>query len=135
VLAMSLLQDVRDKHIAIVCGEGGRTVLADTLFERGAKVTVLTVYRRQLPVVDAKPMIEKVNTHQVDVLVCTSLESVQNLHVLIPSPRLYELTMIVVSERIAHRARELGFKHIKIAKNASHSALLATLKECVWQTK
>jgi len=42
------LQDVRDKSVLIVRGESGRELLADTLRSRGADVSYLSAYRREI---------------------------------------------------------------------------------------
>lgn len=50
LLSMPALQDVAGQHIIIVCGDsksGGRTVLQQTLRERGARVTLLICYKRK----------------------------------------------------------------------------------------
>ena len=46
LLAMPELQQVEDKRVLVVKGIGGRTLLADTLLERGAICDLLDVYKR-----------------------------------------------------------------------------------------
>lgn len=46
LLAMPELQQVKDKHVLVVKGIGGRKLLADTLLERGAICDLLDVYDR-----------------------------------------------------------------------------------------
>ncbi|MCB1685938.1 MAG: uroporphyrinogen-III synthase, partial [Pseudomonadales bacterium] len=47
LLASTALQEVKGQSILIVCGEGGRMLLADTLRRRGADVQLLRCYRRR----------------------------------------------------------------------------------------
>lgn len=47
LLASTDLQAVKGRSILIVCGEGGRMLLADTLRRRGAEVQQLRCYRRR----------------------------------------------------------------------------------------
>ena len=49
LLALSLLQNVRDQRVLIVKGQGGRDTLAQELTRRGALVEELPCYCRCLP--------------------------------------------------------------------------------------
>src|SRR5688500_19671787 len=49
LLATPALGDVAGKRIAILRGDGGRALLADTFAERGAQVEYVTCYRRLVP--------------------------------------------------------------------------------------
>src|SRR5690606_40816499 len=46
VLSLDVLQDVRDRPVVIVAGEGGRDAMQTGLAARGAQVTRIEVYRR-----------------------------------------------------------------------------------------
>src|SRR5688572_27779415 len=58
LLAMPLMQNIAKKKITIVKGAGGRELLARTLVERGAFVTEVIAYQRELPVVAPDHTIE-----------------------------------------------------------------------------
>lgn len=46
LLALSAMTNVAGRNIALLAGQGGRTLLRDTLFHRGALVEKVTTYRR-----------------------------------------------------------------------------------------
>jgi len=48
LLAMPALNNVKDKKVLIVRGQGGRELLADTLTTRGAKISYIEIYQRSL---------------------------------------------------------------------------------------
>lgn len=131
LLELAEFQDVRGKKIGIICGKDGRELLANTLRERGASVTPLIVYERRLPQVDINQYIHLFQSHSIDIIVCTSIDSLKNLLTLMGNkhtPWLQDTTLLVISDRIANFARESGFKKILISKNASHESILETLK-------
>jgi hypothetical protein len=43
--------------------------------------------------------------------------------------RLLDTPIIVVSNRLVTRAKELNFKHVYLAKNASDAAIITTLRK------
>jgi uroporphyrinogen-III synthase len=69
----------------------------------------------------------------VTTLVITSGEMLQQLWSLIPQwyreNRLLRCRLLVVSERLANLARELGWQDIRIADNADNDALLRALQQ------
>lgn len=127
LLKLSALQDVKAKRIVIFRGQQGRKLLADTLIERGALLTEVSVYRRVLP--QYKHEIPNVN--DVDVVVCTSNESLHNLCKIISeqlSEWLQQSQLLVISERMRQTAEELGFaKPIIVAEQASDEAIVKAL--------
>ncbi|MFW6346296.1 MAG: uroporphyrinogen-III synthase, partial [Halomonas sp.] len=48
LLTLGSLSALDDEKVLLVAGEGGRTLLAETLAERGARLTRLALYRRRL---------------------------------------------------------------------------------------
>lgn len=133
LLAMPAFQAISGKKITIIRGEGGRNILADCFVDRGATVSELIAYRRVLP--------NKVNSNEfmnkIDVMICTSFESVCNAETLLGNI-VRNIPLIVVSERIKMLAQDLGFQTIWIAKNASNSAILEMLvlkRDEIWKNK
>ena len=128
LLTLPALQDLRQKKILILKGQGGRLYLAKELKSRGAHVNRLNVYKRQLPD-PAKNNIPDKNA--VDVIICTSNSGLKNLvHLLYPiwQDILFEKQLLVISPRIADSAKKLGFvKSPLISDNASNTAILQTL--------
>lgn len=136
LLAMPEFQEVRDKKIALIRGEGGRDMLAQVLTERGASVLHVVAYRRVLPVVNQTVLAQA----DLNVVLCTSIEGLRNLKKLAGDQhqRLQRMPLIVVSERIKKLAEDLDFQPIWVAKNASHSAILEILaqkREVICQSK
>ncbi len=122
LLAHPALQGVKDTRILIVRGDGGREMLAQTLRRRGAQVDYLEVYRRTLP--EPVPPWPQ----PIDIITLTSSEGLKNLYRMAGAEhrqQLLSLPLVVVSQRTAALARELGFRQaVTVADNASDQALL-----------
>ncbi len=127
LLAMPALHAVTGKKIIIFRGERGRTLIADTLRQRGALVKYAEVYRRKQP---------QGNTHcllnlKIDMIVVTSNESLHNIfNMTIETDKKWLLNMplVVFSHRTAKLAQSLGFIHpARITKVASNEGLIETL--------
>jgi len=121
LLALPALQQVSGKKIMLFQGEGGRELLATTLRQRGAEVTEVIAYRRILPA------IAKLPSEEVDIVICTSQTSLENLLTLV-GERLLNKPLLVSSQRLAEIASILGFiKPPLIADNATDEALIKAL--------
>lgn len=131
LLAEPQLQLVKDKKIIIFTGQGGRELLQTTLIQRGAKVSKVASYQRQCPEQSATSLLEKWRHKQINIIVSTSIESLQNFLRLIGEEgrELLRVTpLLVVSERMAEFAREHHVsKHIVVAKSAQEDRLLESL--------
>ncbi len=132
LLALPELNDVAGKRILILRGNGGRGLLGDSLQERGAAVDYAEVYSRGIPSVDAEPLLSAWD-REVDIVTVTSREVLDNLFSLLGEAGrvlLSETPLVVVSERIMVRARELGCRNIVLADEASDRGLLKAV--CGW---
>nr|WP_284700384.1 uroporphyrinogen-III synthase [Opacimonas viscosa] len=127
LLALAPLQKARlcsenPENIVIVKGLNGRSTLHETLLERGANVIECAVYSREnLPVPEA--------THSwvmadIKTMVTTSSEQLQQAFKVFPKAWLISLQWVVVSERTALAAKQLGITKIYIANGASDAALI-----------
>ena len=100
LLQLPELQNIAGKRALILRGNGGRELIGDTLTARGAEVTFC--------------------------------EMLLQLWSLIPQwyreHWLLHCRLLVVSERLAKLARELGWQDIKVADNADNDALLRALQ-------
>lgn len=117
---------VKDKHILIVRGNGGREHMADTLSARGAKITYIEVYQR----VVAKPTVTmQKQAMMADKVICTSAAGVDNLCSIFMNtwPGLLDKPLTVVSDRIKQHASSRGFKTIHVSADASDNAVVDTL--------
>ena len=121
-------QQMQQQHVVIVRGDGGRERMAETLRARGAKISYLEVYRRQLPAV-SESLIQQACS--ADWLTATSANSVTNLLTLLSSQclQLLQKPLVVVSERIKVFAIEKGFKQVHVSLDASDGAIIQRLIE------
>ena len=112
LLRHSMLKDVDGKNITIVRGEGGRELLADTLRERGAKVTYLPVYRRQINNISAEEIARLDQAWReggIDCVTVLSVETLEYLLQLLPPTaieRLRQTPLVAPSERVIQTALE-----------------------------
>jgi uroporphyrinogen-III synthase len=132
LLAMPAFKDVQSKKIAIIRGEGGRELLANTLSERGADITSVVAYKRIVPPIDVSVYLELLKQYKVNVIVCGSYESVSNLKTMIGEagwPYIKNVPLLVMSERVKSLARDLDFQTIWVAPKANNEAIVAALVE------
>lgn len=128
-LKLKEFESIQGKKIGIVKGRGGRQFLEASLKERGALVTLIDVYKRQYPKVDPTPILKLLASNEIDMIVCTSIEGLENLKSLL-NPAwevLKAVPLLLNSERIATSARQLLFQRIVVAENASYPVLLESL--------
>jgi uroporphyrinogen-III synthase len=116
LLAMPHFQQVKNQHILIIKGVGGRPLLAQTLRQRGAQVQQVNVYKRCCP----KPMNnldELWQDQQETIILVTSTTAIDNLFHMMPDyhPQLLQTTWLAHSKRIATYAMEKGVKHVIIS--------------------
>jgi uroporphyrinogen-III synthase len=128
LLALPELQAIATHNILILRGIGGRETLADTLRARGATVDYAECYRRVEPILDAAARAEL--AAPVDAICVNSAETLTNLwNNLFENSRSEVLAraLIVPSERVGQKARELGFQCVIVAANAGTAATLNAL--------
>lgn len=133
LLATQALQNVANKRILIVRGEGGREHLKQTLQSRGAQVEYLNVYQRVMPSVSNSELEQNLQKNQIAAIVITSATSLKNLVTLTPNAvrqQLYQVPLVLINKRLIDVAREAGFSSkLIIATQASDEAIIAILKE------
>lgn len=131
LLALPSLVNPRDERVLLVRGEGGRTLLADTLVERGALVDELACYRRAAPSLESGELDARVGLSTLDAILITSAEGLANLVRLLTPEETNNVSskmLVVPSSRVARHARESGFTRIVTADNATDLAMLAALQ-------
>jgi uroporphyrinogen-III synthase len=103
-------------RVCLVRGVGGRDLLPAALRDRGLEVEILEVYRRRSPDYSAEQVSgleARWTSRGIDVMTATSVETLANLHALLSTAgrELFAATpLVVVSDRIAAAARELGHR-------------------------
>lgn len=131
LLMLPQLQSIQNKQILLIKGEGGRHLIAETLTQRGAKLIIQEVYKRILPTQNASLLL-RLQQEQVDCIVFTSQESMQNFFTLLHKEmhqKIYSIPCIVISQRLAHAASSLGMKHIILSQPNSILTTLYQFKQ------
>lgn len=131
LLEMPELADMRGRRVLIVRGEGGRGLFAQTMTERGAEVQFAEVYRRVRPAVEVAPVLARW-ADEVDAVMATSDEVLLNLVAMLGQAgraQLLATPLVVIAERTAQTARELGFATIRVAERAADEAIVQALCE------
>lgn len=129
LLALPELGEMEQKRVIIVRGEGGRERLRRTLEERGARVDYAEVYRRSCVrrntanlVASWEAMVQAVTVTSVGILEC-----LWDLLDERGKSLLRDTHLVVLSERIADRARDLGCRRVVVTKQAGERAILRAL--------
>jgi uroporphyrinogen-III synthase len=125
LLTLDLLQNIENKNILIIRGDGGRELIKETLELRGARVEYAEVYQRcwsTLPLDTA----DQWKNQQINCIVITSNEMLNRFHQLTTNDNNYwcKQLIIVVSKRIEQSAQALGYQQIIIADGASEQAII-----------
>jgi len=131
LLAMPQLENVSEKRIIIFRGEGGREHLAETLKARGATVEYAECYKRCKPKTDASKLLKLWARGEIHIIVTTSNEGLRNLYDMVGQVGrqwLIKSPMVVISDRAADFAMQLGFKSKPVVSNqANDEAILNSL--------
>ena len=130
LLALPRLQSVAGQAIAIVRGEGGRALLADTLQRRGARVDFAEVYRRERPQADIGALLARWASGEIGAVVAASSESLLNLFDMLGGAGqdyLRDTPLVVISARTRQTAVERGCRRILVAREASDDAIAEAL--------
>ena len=136
LLTLPCFDEISDKRVGIVCGEGGREVIARQLRERGARVESLEVYRRVEIHYDDTALREALRESEPTVLTAASGESLQALRSVIDqssqlgdtdADRQLKTPLIVPSARVKALALALGFSRVVDAAGADTESLLRAL--------
>jgi uroporphyrinogen-III synthase len=128
-------------QVCLVRGEGGRTYLSEQFRAAGVLVAHWPVYRRLVPVLDAKKRLKFWREQKISIVVLTSeftLDVWQDLLKNAQSHWVKQLQLIVPSIRLQGLAQRAGFKQVHVAQGAGDDALLQqiqTLSQDLRQSK
>jgi len=131
ILRLPQLQDVSEKKIGIVRGQGGRELLADTLRERGAIVDYLEAYSRTPIDYTSADFCNRLVEAGVNVLTVSSGESLNRLTHLLADNRkkLQQLNLLVPSQRVGRQAENAGYQQVHSASGADPLSFVSALGE------
>jgi len=124
LLALPQMQSVSGQRVVIFRGEGGRSLLGDTLRARGARVEYAECYRRERPRADAAALLAA--WHGVHAVTVSSAEGLDNLFALFGeagAARLRQTPLFVGHERVAAGARSRGVREALVAGPADAEML------------
>jgi len=136
LLALPELQSLQGKRVIIFRGANGRALLADTLGERGAQVDYAEVYRRKMSTLDPERLYRAWDEGKLDMIIITSNEGLRNLFARVDASHRGDLlgtVLVVISERSATLAQELGFMRPAIVARAASDAALLEAAKCYAQ--
>lgn len=133
LLALPALQaeQICDKKVLIVRGEGGREKLATSLCARGAQVGYAEVYRRVKPDNDPETLLGPLRRGEIDIITLSSSDALANLLEFGQGERetLQHTPLVVFHQRIADAARQRGFNGpIRVCEQPGDQGLLDTLR-------
>lgn len=121
-----------NRHILILKGEGGRTVIQSTLTEQGHQVSCVDVYKRTLP----SYTVHQLYAAQLASAACFTVTSSEILNALVAvlsksteTHSWLNTPIIVVGQRQAQDAKQFGFNNVFIAPGADNQTLLQTLNQ------
>lgn len=128
---------INGKQVLIFRGDGGRELLGDTLLARGAQVEYAEVYRRARPAVDASAVDALWGQRPIDIAIVTSSSGLNHLVEMVGErhrDRLLQTQLLVMSDRLADYAAELGFAEpALVPEETSDSGIVDTLER--WYAK
>ena len=129
LLAVPQLQRVAGRRIVILRGEGGRSLLGDTLAARGAQVEYAECYRRVRPQTDSGPLLTAFAKGAVHAVTVSSAEGLENLFEMLGTvgrEHLKKTPIFVPHARIAAEAKRLGLGEASVG-GASDQEMLERL--------
>ena len=127
---LELLTDVKGKHIAIITGQDGRPLLADTLQQRGAKISTIAVYERALIDYNEETLRELLQQHNC-LVVCSSEVILRAFIELAKKAQIdwQSLQYCVISSTMQQRAKSIGINNLLVAASAQHQDIVWTLNK------
>lgn len=130
LLAMPAMQAIAGQRMLIVRGMGGLESLGQELEKRGAIIDYLEVYKRVIPLADPGPVIDLLRDNLLDLITVTSGEALENLLTMLGEKNrnpVFNVPLVVVSDRIRHIAEDYGFKRIFVTDSPSDTAILTKI--------
>ncbi len=131
ILLLPEMQSIKNKKIAIICGENSKSLLPDALKKRGAEIKSIICYRRNPVAYDMNIVFKTITDSDINCIVSTSLESYFALLLLFKNPKhrawLLKNTICVISDEMKQQATKDGFSRVIQANNATSEAIVAAI--------
>ncbi|MBV1774434.1 fused uroporphyrinogen-III synthase HemD/membrane protein HemX [Burkholderiaceae bacterium DAT-1] len=131
LLACPEMQSLEGKRVLLVKGNGGRSLLPDTLQARGAVLDIVEAYQRQRPDIDAASL-DALLRPAPDAIIVTSSEAVDNLFELAApaaQTQLRDSYFVASHPRIADAVRRHGAMRV-ILSGTGDQAIVESLLAC-----
>jgi len=132
LLASPEFENLKDKRVLILRGEGGREVLAETLRQRGASVSYAECYRRVRPSADPATIIARWEGGDLHAVTVMSGETLDNLQVMLGrrgQQLLRNTPLFVPHASIAQRAERAGATEVIITSPGDKGVMTSL---CAW---
>lgn len=131
LLQLPELATLEHEKVLVVRGQEGRELIPQTLERRGARVTVLPLYRRFCPDYDKATLNAMLNNFSPEAIVTLSGETLNNLIALSDNTghNLENTLLVVPVERIAEQARLAGLRRTCIPGSLADSSIVAAVAE------
>lgn len=129
LVELSILKNTHLGTTLIIKGEGGRTLIEETLIKRKINYINLAVYKRLLPSYSPQKIKAIWQENHIDIILFLSFEAMQNTFTLFGEEGYHWLcnkACVVISQRLANLAKQLGINNIIIC---SYDRLLTTLAD------
>jgi uroporphyrinogen-III synthase len=117
LLALDSWQNNSAKTVLLIKGEGGRTLIEDTLSSQGTTVIKIAVYKRIIPMINTQQLMIWWHKRAADIILITSQEGLHNLFTMFAAEThewLRQLPYLVISQRLATAAAKLCIQTILI---------------------
>lgn len=129
VLALPQWRTITNANVVIVRGEGGRTLMAEALKQRGHNVVSWVLYRRCYPQISANKW-QDWQQRSVNAILATSGEIVDNFFQQVPKSAhnwLCQQRWLVPVPRLAELAKLKGCTNVSVMNGAGDDAIIGTL--------
>ncbi len=129
LLELPSLQNLAGDKVLLARGEQGRELIRQTLEQRGAKVSVMPLYRRAQPYYPPKQVDEIFGDFRPEVVIALSGETLNNLNELAPDyhPDLHRALVVVPAERVAQQAEKAGFRNLIVPEGLDDQTLITSV--------
>ena len=131
LLTMLSSENMCNHRIIIVKGKGGRALLKSALVSCGAVVDSFVCYCREPVHYEQTEMIKIMLQHQINVIVATSCEIIDNLVNVVKRSSMLsnflQKPFLVPSQRVAQYAENQGFCKVFISRSAGNDAITEAL--------